>query len=333
MNSTQKLALNLFLSVLLIAVILHYIGIGEILSAFRGINLLWFLCAITLYLILIIIMSERIRIVLKSMGTSLSAKSILPSNLAGLFASDFTPARVGYFFTAFSLSSRFNIPLEKTLSAIFCPQLFDFLIKAVSATILTLLIIGTIGLDGWLMHTVIIAIAFTAIIFAGLLVFTPKFLKLFSFAEHIPVISIAFHMLMNMQANSHYVLKVKWKVISITLISWAVKALEWTCLAYALNIAITGHILTDFLFMMVFQGAITIIQFMPIPTVAGIGASEATSAYILILFGVPLASGIAFAFLTRLIMILIDMFSISIILEYLKTHALDRSLEQLTVVH
>ena len=132
-----------------------------------------------------------------------------------------------------------------------------------------------------------------------------------------------------MHEHSASVLSVKWSIVGITAFTWMAKGLEWLLLAKAIGITISGNPLYDLFFMMVFQGAITIIQFVPSPTIAGAGASEAAFAIILLPFGVPFETSVAFGFLTRLTMIAVDMFSLPVIVQYLHKHSMEGTLDKL----
>ena len=263
------------------------------------------------------------------MKESIPLNQLIPPNLAGLLASDFTPARIGYFFTAFSISSRNKVPLEKTMAAIFGPQLFDFLIKVASAAILTAIIVSKIGANNILINIVIILAAFFGIVLAGLLVFWPPMVRILSPFERFPFVPKVFSFLRGMHEHSSSVFSVKWKIIAITAFTWMAKGLEWLLLAKAIGITITGNPLYDLLFMMVFQGAITIIQFIPGPTIAGAGASEVAFAIILLPFGVPFEASVTFGFLTRLTMIIVDVFSLPVIVQYLHKHSMEGTLDKL----
>jgi len=326
----MQILLNLVLSIIIIALIFHLAGIGKVFAVLAGASPGYLLLALLSYLCLNIVMSFRIKKVLQSLGESLALRQILPSNLAGLLASDFTPARSGYFFTAFSLSSKSGIRLDKTMMAIFGPQIFDFLIKASSAGILIFLLMGRAGIGNLLINAAVLAFIFAGIIGAGALVFHPPLLERLSPLRRLPLMPRLFGFIGRMHEHSDKVMAVKWTVVWITLLSWAIKGMEWLFLAKALGIGFFGDFLSDFLFMMVFQGAVTIIQFLPIPTLAGAGASEAGFAAILLSFGVSVESGIAFAFMTRILMIAVDILSLPVIFGYLHTHSLEKSLESLS---
>jgi len=330
LDKRNQIMLNILLSLAFFAAIIYLVGFGKIYSVLRTARLEMFALALLAYVSVTLIMSYRLKTVLASMGERLGMRQVAPSNLAGLLSSDFTPARMGYFFTAFSLSSRFSIKLEKTIAAIFGPQLFDFMVKVASAAILSALIISRAGASGIMINVIVIAVASGAIIFAGLLVFHPPALALLSPFESLPLAPKAFGFLRRMHEHSASVLSVKWQVIWISLLAWLMKGVEWLLLSRAIGISVTGDMVYDLLFMMVFQGAITIIQFVPGPTIAGAGASEAAFAVVLLPFGVPFETSVAFGFLTRLTMIVVDVFSLPVIVEYLHKHSMEKTLDKLS---
>lgn len=333
MDKRIQLVLNLVISLIVFAAILYLVGIDKISTVLLKARWELLGLGVVAYGLLNIVMSYRIKIVLESIGDKIPLKRIIPSNLAGMLASDFTPARAGYFFTAFSISSRENIGLEKTMLSIFGPQMFDFIIKVLSAGILLLLILSQTGMNNIVVNAALLVAFLSAILFASALVFHPPLLKRFGFFESFPLAPRVFAFLRKMHLHSDKVLALKEKIVAITLLSWFMKGLEWYLLSQAIGIQLSGNIAQDILFIMVFQGAITIIQFLPIPTLAGAGASEAGFAGILAFFGVPLEVAVTFGFLTRLVMIIVDMFSVSVILDYLHTHSLEKSLEGISGVH
>lgn len=329
MDKTHQVILDIIISLALLGAIFYLVGFGKTVEVLVTTNIWLFALALLTYACMGTVMAFRIKVVLSAMNERLPLARLIPPNFAGLLASDFTPARVGYFFTAFSISSREKIPLEKTMAAIFGPQLFDFMIKAVSACILSAIIISKVGANNILINIVIIIAAFIGITFAGLVVFWPPMLRLLAPFEALPFVPKVFSFIRGMYEHSASVLSVKWSIIAITAFTWMAKGLEWLLLAKAIGITISGNPLYDLFFMMIFQGAITIIQFVPSPTIAGAGASEAAFAIILLPFGVPVESSVAFGFLTRLTMIGVDVFSLPVISAYLHKHSMEGTLDRL----
>jgi uncharacterized protein (TIRG00374 family) len=329
LDKRAQLLFNLLVSLAIFVAVLWLVGAGRIYDTLLGAKPELLILALLAYVSVTFVMAYRIKFVLSGIGERFNLMQVVPSNLAGLLASDVTPARAGYFFTAFSLSSKFNLSLEKTVTVIFGPQLFDFLIKVLSAIVLTLMVISLVGAGGMVLNILLICVALGGLLFAGLLVFHPPSLRHLSFAERLPAVPALFSFLRRMHAHSGRILELKWGILGLTLATWLLKGVEWLCLSRALGISVTGSLTGDLVFMMIFQGAITIIQFIPTPTLAGAGASEAAFAVVLLPFGVPFASSIAFGFLTRLSMIVVDSLSLPVIVAYFHKHSVERVLERI----
>ncbi len=317
--------IKLLLSALIFIALFYFIGINTIISVLQKAKLEFIIGALVCYLLVNFSMAYRIKLVLDELGNKLSPLQTFPSSLAGMLASDVTPARSGYFFTAFSLSSKYNISLEKTMISVFGPQIFDFLIKVFSAFLLFYVISQVTGF-GNLFYSVIILIAFlVAVLTAALLVFHPPFMKMLGFMRVFPIVPRVFDFLSKMHDHSMALLKIKWKIIFITLIAWCLKGCEWYFISRAIGISISSDPIYSIAFMMIFQGALTILQFLPLPTVAGAGASEAGFAAILILFNIPVAVSVTFGLLTRFLVLFVDLFSIPVLLDYLHNNKIDFS--------
>lgn len=324
---------NLLVSVMSLALIAYLVGVDKILAVLLKARPELLAAALLAYAFLNVVMSYRIKVVLEGIGERISVWQAVPSNLAGMLASDFTPARAGYFFTAFSISSRNGIALEKTILSIFGPQMFDFLIKVTCAGVLLLMLLSMVEVGDMTLNAAFLLAFLATILFVSVLVFHPPLLARLASLESIPFVPFAFAFLRRMHIHSDKVLALKEKIILITFSSWFIKGVEWFFLSRAIGISLSGNPVQDLLFIMVFQGAITIIQFLPIPTLAGAGASEAGFAAILIFFGIPFEVGVTFGFLTRLTMITVDIFSLPVILAYLRSHSLEGMLKGITGAH
>lgn len=333
MDKRIQLLANLAISVALFGLIFYLVGPGKIIPVLVKARPELLLLAVMTYVILNVVMSFRIKIILDSIGDRISTMDIFPSNLSGMLASDFTPARAGYFFTAFSLTARKGIELEKTMISIFGPQMFDFLLKVTCAGILLLIMLSQSGIASLILNALLLLAFLIGILFAGAIVFHPPFLAHFTFFETFPFVPSVFSFIRKMHLHSGKVLALKEKIILVTLFAWLIKGLEWTFLSQAIGITIYKDPLQNLLFIMVFQGAVTILQFLPLPTLAGAGASEAGFAGILVFFGIPLEVAVSFGFLTRLLMIVVDAFSLPIILDYFNSHSLEKSLEGISGMH
>ncbi len=331
MKEDIKLLVNLLLSLLLIFLVIHFVGSEKVFSVLLGIDPVLFLAAVAAYLTVNILMSLRIKVILSKMGSQLKIQNVFPSHLAGMVASDFTPARVGYFFTAFSISSRFKVPLEKTMMSIFGPQLLDFFVKSFSALFLIFMMAEALGLgeDGLLFNVLFLLVFLLAVLFSALLLFYPPFLEKFSFLNSLPLLPKMMSFLKLMQNHAQGILDAKLEIIVIGIFSWIAKGMEWLLLAWALGISTGGDFFHSLFFMMVFQASITILQFLPLPTLAGAGASEVGFAAVLYVFGVTPEAAVSFGLLTRILMMVVDSFAISTVLEYIRTHPFDETFRKL----
>ncbi len=324
---------NVLISLLILAILFYLTGVDNILRVLFSAKLELIVLAIGVYLILNLAMSYRIKFVLKSIGENVPLFGIVPSNLAGMFASDLTPARIGYFFTAFSLSSKHKIPLDKSVMSILGPQIFDFMIKVVSAGLIFLLITGKFnGGQSLALNFIVLLAVFLVILFSGFLVFYPPLLSRLSFFEKFPMVPRVFRFIRGMHQHSERILSIKWGIIAITFFTWSLKGLEWFLLSRAIGISLFDNVIFDFLSMMCFQAAITIIQFLPIPTLAGAGASEAAFVAVLFFFGVPVGTAVVFGLLTRLLMLTVDVLGLPTILDYLHKHTLDETFDMINKV-
>jgi hypothetical protein len=330
MDSKVKLAIKFIFSIAVFALLFYFVGIDKIVQTLSGMDKGLLAIGIVLYILVNLSMSLRIKVALSSIGKNLGLFEIFKSNMAGMLASDFTPSRAGYLLTALSISTRNKIDVEKTMLAIVGPQLIDFSIKAASAAILLSIILSSTSSDGMLMNAAMILVVLGGVVFAGLLIFYPPFLERIRFLEKIPLMSSGFRFLSKMHKHSDKLFSVKGKIFLVTMLSWVLKGVEWFVLARALGIDITGNILYDFGFMMFFQAAVTILQFLPLPTIAGAGASEAGFAAILFFFGVPAETGIAFGFLTRIVMVAVDAFSLPIIFDFIHKFGFEKLLSKLS---
>lgn len=310
-------------TVIILVLILSFINIGELVSTILSVDLFLFSMALLVCIAVNLMMVTRIYYLLGKMGHGIKFTSIIKSHLSGMLMSDFTPARSGYFFTAISLSANHSIPLERSILSILGPQIIDFMGKLIFAFLLILWVMNSFSVfqgSEALILLGILGIALVLVFFSALIL-SKRLLRMFLFMEKLPLLSKLFHLFRLMQDNSKLLLSEIWVLIGFAILGAFLKGLEWFFIAQSLGIVITGTYL-DVFFFMFFHPMITFIQFLPIPTLAGAGAGEAAGAAILAVFMVPASIGIAFGFLTRGIMILVDVFGLPEILSILKKQSI-----------
>lgn len=294
-----------------IAAIAYFVDIGKVAQAIAGANPLYILAAVLCYAGINIAMSYRISMLLTDMKANPGFKNIVSAHFAGMLASDFTPARSGYFATALALA-RHGTTVAQGVAAILAPQIFDFLLKVVVGGSMLAYVAGReiSGQSSLVASMIGIGAVALMLLLAVMLVFSKKFLLLFKpvFAM-VPFGGKAFNMLESMQGHSMHV-KTRWvEILALLALTWTLKGLEWMFLAKAIGISVDFPY-GELAFFMFLQPLVTILQFVPFPTAAGSGLSEAGAIGILFLFGISAPVAAAFAILTRGMTAIVDVIGI-----------------------
>lgn len=290
---------NALISLAIVALILYLVDFGEVISILKDIDILLLLLSIIFLFLMDLVMALRIDILLKGMNVYVKYFDILKSHFVGMLAADFTPARTGYFLTAAGLRYNYNVPSEKAFLSIFGPQIFDFTLKLVAGTIAVFYIAYYyLQVDEWWLLLIGVFIMLAIIGTMLLVLFSSRFLKLFSFAGKIPVLSKFYGMIVKMQDHSHVVMKKTKEIILIIAVAWPLKAISWYFAAKSLGITVDTPF-PEPIFYLFLQPLITMLEFIPSTTIAGLGLSEAAATIIFPLFGVSPAQAVTFALVVR----------------------------------
>ncbi|MFH1222536.1 MAG: lysylphosphatidylglycerol synthase transmembrane domain-containing protein [Candidatus Micrarchaeota archaeon] len=300
MNRKQLFTVaNILISIVLVAALLYYVGIGDVLRDAVKINLDYLLLALIFLFVMDLVMSYRIKVLLDDMKEKMNFIDVLKCHFVGMLAADFTPARAGYFATAAALRLNYKIPSEKAMLSIFGPQIFDFAAKVIlgTAAMLYLLTYVLKTNDGWMLF--VGAVLLCGIIAVMLLMlFSSRFIKLFSFAEKIPLVSKIYSIMVKMQDNAHHVVKRAGLLTILIFVSWFAKGLSWYFVAKAVGITLNvGY--PEPLFYFFLQPLVTMLEFVPSTTIAGLGLSEGANVLIFSLFGIAPAQAMLFALVAR----------------------------------
>ena len=291
--------LNLIISLCLVGIILHFVGIREVVNEISSVNIFYLFLALISLFLMDIVMSYRIGLLLEELGIHLSFLAILKSHFVGMLLADFTPSRTGYFATAAVLRYNYEVPSEKALLSIFGPQIFDFAFKLVAGSLAMFYVLFVfIGSDkGW----ILIGGAFVLAIIIGLMLlvlFSKSFLKMFSFIDGLPLLSKFYNVIVRMQENSHVVVKKTPHLLLLIFLSWFFRSISWYLVAKSVGITLQlGFPEPVFYFFL--QPLVTMLEFVPSPTIAGLGLSEGGTTLVFSLFGVLPAKATLFALLAR----------------------------------
>ena len=327
MKKQLLIAAELIISLAIIAAVLYLVNVGEVLAVIVNANYWFLLAALCAYFGINLGMSIRIRMILAEMGHKVSLGSALMANFAGMLVSDFTPARSGYFATAFALTANNKIPLEKSIVSILAPQLFEFMLKVCAGTIAIIYLfhklnLGEASFVGMLLGTVALA---GMLAFGVLLLFSKRFLVMLKLIERLPLGAKAYGAFARMQHNAIAIKKLTWAILLLLAITWGLKGVEWTMLGMAVGMNPQVEF-PQYFFYLFLQPLVTMLQFIPTPTIAGMGVSEAGAVAILMLFGVPAPVAAAGAIMTRSIMIFVDLLGVQEARKVVRDN-LDRILE------
>ena len=290
---------NGMISVLLVAAILYYVGVADVVKSLSALDIGLLLVSMAFLLLMDVVMACRVKVILDYLGSGIRFPDIFKAHFVGMLAADFTPARSGYFATAGVLHYKYGVKPEHAMLSIFGPQIYDFVLKLVAGTLAILyLLYHFIGpKDGWII--IMGSVVMSAIIAAMLLLlFSERFLRLFGFSERLPVASRVYGLFRRMQDNSHAVVKKTPELIALMLLSWSAKSISWYFVAKAVGITLNTEF-PEILFYFFLQPLVTMLEFIPSPTIAGLGLSEGGTTAVFSFFGVQAATAATFALLAR----------------------------------
>ncbi|HSB46493.1 MAG TPA: lysylphosphatidylglycerol synthase transmembrane domain-containing protein [Candidatus Bilamarchaeum sp.] len=299
MDRRAVIAFNLIVSLAIIAALLHLVGAEKVALELQKADPLLILFSIAALFAMDVLMSYRIKILLDAMKQKIRYIDILRSHFVGMLLADFTPSRTGYFATAGVLRYNYGVESDKALLSIFGPQIFDFAFKVAvgSAAILYLLSAFISPHDGWMLFLGAGLIS-VAVLVMLLVLFSKRFLSMFAFVRGFPVVAGLYDVVLKMQDSSHIVVSKTPHIIAIILLNWFFRALSWYFAGKAVGITIDFGF-HELVFYMFLQPLLTMLEFAPSPTIAGMGLSESGATLVFSLFGVDPAKAATFGLLVR----------------------------------
>ncbi len=322
------LAINAVISIVIVAAIIYLVGFQQMVDEIRNIDLFMLFLSILFLFFLDLTMSLRIDVLLKGMNISVKYLDILKSHFVGMLAADFTPARSGYFATAATLKYNYDVPSEKAMLSIFGPQIFDFALKLIAGTIAVFYIAYYyLQLDEWWMLSIGLFVMIGIISIMLLTLFSKRFIRLFSFAEKIPFIHKFYAMVGRMQEHAHVVHKKTKEIVGLMLVAWCFKAVSWYFAAKAIGITVDTPF-PEIIFYFFLQPLLTMLEFIPSTTIAGLGLSEGAATVVFPLFGVTAAKAITFALVVRFKTTLLHIIAVPEALKIVKTKNFTQTLSQ-----
>ncbi|MEK7257585.1 MAG: lysylphosphatidylglycerol synthase domain-containing protein, partial [Bacteroidota bacterium] len=143
----------------------------------------------------------------------------------------------------------------------------------------------------------------------GIALFVPAFVGLARKFSFLPFVLQGCDFLESLQRNRRGVARVFPQIIAISLAVFFLKGIEWYLFGLALGIgfSVPAH---PFLVFLLLQPLITVFQFAPFPTIAGIGISEGSAVASMSLLGVPVELAVAYTLLVRAGTTMLDLIGI-----------------------
>lgn len=309
--------LNLLISIIIIAALLYYAGIEEFMKILSTINPGWLLLSILLLLGMYALMIVRMKILLDEMKAKISWIGLAKTHFTGMLLADITPARSGYLGAAVIMNKNYGVPYEKAMVAILGPQAYDFMFKIIVGGIALLYILDYAMIeDGWIMFAGVGGLAVVLAVMLALL-FSKRFLSLFSFLAKWPFFGKIYEIFHGAQEHSNVIIKKTPHLLALLLCTWTFKALSWFAVAKSVEMAVQWAY-PEALFYFFFQPLVTMLEFIPTPTLAGMGFSETGGALILSLFGITAAQATAFLLVARFKTMLVNLIGVEEAIRLLK---------------
>jgi glycosyltransferase 2 family protein len=289
---------QVLLATVIILVLLSSIGFFQISNIFLHLDWSFLLLACICYLLNNILMSVRLKKIIRYLGHKLRFRIVFLSHMSGMLLSDFTPGRSGYFYVALAMNKK-GVPLPKGFAAITSTYIYDLLFKVALAFIAIYYFFSTItGLpSGYIMYLIIILLFL--IIAAYFLIMYPG-----EILQDLCQKNKYLKYVLDLGVQSRSIQKIAPYIVFISFLGWILRGLEWYFIARSLG----GEIIT-LIGALLLNPLLTLLSLIPI-TPAGMGIQEIGIVGLLGLIGVSVAVATAFAFLTRFIEILIDLIGV-----------------------
>ena len=155
-------------------------------------------------------------------------------------------------------------------------------------------------------------LALCAALWAAL--FSPFLVQLASHLEFLPFVPQGRIFLASLQSHRKGVARIFAWIASVSVVTFILKGIEWYFFGQALGITFNVP-LHPFLVFLVLQPLVTVFQFAPFPTIAGLGLSEGSAVASMAILGVPVEVAIAYSLLVRAGTTMLDCVGINEIFE------------------
>ena len=286
-----------------------YVGLNTLVVILTKTNPSYLLLAFLAYFAINVLFTIRIIRVLQRQGIKATFGRTFLAHYSGMLTSDVTPGRSGYVLTPVYLKNQ-GIEASASLSCILGIQSIEFLVKVLGGALALVFLlnqtsftrelfwIGLIGIGLMLLGGFVLAAIIWSPRAAGLIrkVAGSKFLARFTVG-----------VMAKLEEFGENAMKTRSAIPEIALIStlsWILKGFEWYFLGLALGIAKIG-----WLGFFLLHPLTTAFGFVPL-TPSGIGFQEGAIVGIFLLLGVDIRLALAFAILSRGLLLIEDLIGV-----------------------
>jgi uncharacterized protein (TIRG00374 family) len=286
--------------------LLWYVGVNSLLSTLAHTNPFYVLLAFVPYFLINVLFTVRIMRVLGRQGVKATFGKTLLAQYSGMLSSDVTPGRTGYLLTPIYLKNQ-PIDTSASLSCILGIQSIEFLIKVIGGALALIYLltvtsfsrelvwIGSIGIGLMLLGSFALAA----------IIWSPKAAVLIrKIASWRSLSRFTRGIMSKLDEFGENAMKTRGAIpemFAITILAWILKGFEWYFLGLAVGITKVG-----WLGFFLLHPLLTAFGFVPL-TPSGIGFQEGAVVGIFVLLGVDVRLALAFAVLSRALLIVEDL--------------------------
>ncbi len=294
-NNFLKYTIFFTIGVVILFYLFSNIGFTRVYNLLSQIKIGYFFLAGFFYFIAEIIAAIAIKIALKG---KMRLKEVFLSHLAGMLVSGVTPGRVGYYYTALSLSKKSQNSAFGNAGVLTLIQGMNFLAKVILC-LFSLVYFSSFIIDlrfySWLTLVSILPVIFVVGI---ILVLYTDFLN--KILAKFKIFHKAVQYIEAMQKASKEIEKKRMlKIVLLGFIGWPVASMQWFFIGTSLGLEI------PFVNALMLQPLVTTLMFIPLAP-AGLGFAEGGSVLLFKIVGYTTAAGAVFLILVRLNCILVD---------------------------
>jgi uncharacterized protein (TIRG00374 family) len=292
--------------VVIIVALLWYVGISSLLSTLSSIKMEYLIAAFLAYFGINLLFAVRLMRVLGREGVKAGFGKTLLAQYAGMFTSDVTPGRSGYFLTPVYLMDQ-NVPTSVSLSGILGIQTIEFLFKVFGGVLALVFLVETASLSGTLFVVGVVGVVLmlAGAVFLAALSWSKRVISLFNrIARSRFLARFAGSLIGKLEEYKQSAVRTRKAIPEIALLTlscWILKGFEWYFLGLALGITQIG-----WLGFFLLHPLVTALGFVPL-TPSGIGFQEGAIVGVFVLLGMSMPQALAFALLSRALLIVEDL--------------------------